>query len=161
LLAWRRRRDGDEAAPTRAEMRALAEAHPGALRELDTLGERELARRVEGVACATTGGPIEPWMTWVLLMHRLLAAALFLKSERSAGKAGRAEPPPDSQGRARLRAQAEALAQVPLPDALVEALLSPPGGRVTPIVLAEVAARFHRPVEEVAAVLLPSRRQSA
>ena len=44
LAGWRGQRDGGSSA-TRDELRALAAEFPGCLRELDTLGAEELARR--------------------------------------------------------------------------------------------------------------------
>jgi hypothetical protein len=159
LLRWRQRRDADEPAPERTALRTLAEAYPGALRELDTLGEPELARRAAVADAAALGGPREPWMAWVLALHRLLAAALFLKrahAKNSGGKSGDTREPPNHSS---LTAEAERIAGTPLSNDLVTALLSPPGGRATPIALAAVATRFQQPVAVVAATLLPSRRR--
>lgn len=59
----------------RAELRAFATAWPGALRELDTLPDDELARRLE--ACAR--GDDAPWIAWMARYHELMRAALALR----------------------------------------------------------------------------------
>jgi hypothetical protein len=76
LVALRSRRDGDGPAATRAELRALAAEFPGALRELDTLGAPELARRADACAAALAGGIQEPWMAWIDGFHTLMRQAL-------------------------------------------------------------------------------------
>ncbi|HXJ23527.1 MAG TPA: hypothetical protein VMT03_25150 [Polyangia bacterium] len=76
LVALRSRRDGDGPAATRAELRALAAEFPGALRELDTLGAAELARRADACAAALAGEIQEPWMAWIDAFHTLMRGAL-------------------------------------------------------------------------------------
>ena len=76
LVALRARRDGGGAAATREELRALAAEFPGCLRELDTLGVKELARRAEAAATAASGGAREPWMDWIAAYHALMSDAL-------------------------------------------------------------------------------------
>ncbi len=83
LVALRARRDGGGAPATRDELRALAAEFPGALRELDTLGPGELARRAAAAAAAAAGGPGEPWMDWIADYHALMADAL---AARAAGE---------------------------------------------------------------------------
>ncbi len=46
-------------------------------------------------------------------------------------------------------------------DPFERAVLSPPGGRMLPVVVAAVAAAFGEPQERVAAKLFPSRRPAA
>ncbi|MFL5306789.1 MAG: hypothetical protein ACJ8F1_16350 [Polyangia bacterium] len=128
LVELRGRRDGDGPAATRAELRALAAEFPGALRELDTLGAPELQRRAAACAVAAGGGPAEAWMAWIDRFHVLMRRAL--------------------QARARGAAT----------DPFERAVLSPPDGRMMPVVLAEVAAAFGEPHERVATRLFPSRR---
>jgi hypothetical protein len=147
LAALRARREGagDADGPGRQQLRDLSRAFPGALRELDTLGLPELRRRAGAAAAAAAGGPTEPWMPWILHFHRLLAAALAVK-----GATGTAP--------AQLQRLAESAAGEPVTPALVAAFLRPPGGRLAPLVLREVAARFGVPAATVATTLLPSRR---
>jgi hypothetical protein len=61
---------------TRDELRSLAGEFPGCLRELDTLGPDELARRAAAAAAAAAGGPREPWMDWIAAYHALMTEAL-------------------------------------------------------------------------------------
>src|SRR5436190_24087456 len=78
LVALRARRDAGGAPATRAELRTLAAEFPGRLRELDTLGRDELARRATAAVAAAAAGTREPWMEWIAahpaLMRRALAA---------------------------------------------------------------------------------------
>jgi len=76
LLALRGRRDTGGAPATRDELRALAARFPGCLRELDTLGADELARRATAAAAAAGGGAREPWMDWIAAYHALMSDAL-------------------------------------------------------------------------------------
>ena len=86
LAALRDRREGSGPAATRDELRALASQFPGCLRELDTLGGPEIARRAASCAAAAEGGPVEPWMAWIAAYHELVAASL-------AARAGAARKP--------------------------------------------------------------------
>jgi hypothetical protein len=129
LSALRARRDGDGAAATRAELRALAAAFPGALRELDTLGAAELKRRADACAAALAGSPPEPWIAWIDRFHALMRRAL---AARARGDGPR--------------------------DRFERAVLSPPGGRMLPVVVSEVAGAFGVPAERVARALFPPRR---
>jgi hypothetical protein len=88
LASLRARRDHGGAAATRDELRALAAEFPGALRELDTLGPAELARRAAACAAAAAGGPREPWMAWIAAYHDLVAETLAARARR------RGQPPP-------------------------------------------------------------------
>ena len=84
LVRLRARRDQGGAAATRDELRALAAEFPGALRELDTLGPAELARRAAACAAAAAGGPREPWMAWIAAYHDLVAETLAARARRRA-----------------------------------------------------------------------------
>jgi hypothetical protein len=84
LVALRDRRDGGGAPATRDELRALAAEFPGCLRELDTLGPSELARRATAVAAAASGGPCEPWMHWIASYHALMNEALAARARGEA-----------------------------------------------------------------------------
>jgi hypothetical protein len=84
LAALRARRDGGGEPATRGELRALAREFPGCLRELDTLGRPELARRAMAAAAAAAGGAREPWMDWIASYHALMSEAL---AARAGGRA--------------------------------------------------------------------------
>jgi hypothetical protein len=80
LMALRARRDAGGAPATRDELRALAARFPGCLRELDTLGRDELARRATAAAAAAAGGAREPWMEWIAGYHALMTDALAARA---------------------------------------------------------------------------------
>jgi hypothetical protein len=84
LVALRARRDGGGAAATRDELRTLAAEFPGCLRELDTLGSEELARRATAVAGAAAGGVREPWMDWIAAYHTAMTDALAARARGEA-----------------------------------------------------------------------------
>jgi hypothetical protein len=137
LAALRARRDTDGAPATRVELRALASEFPGCLRELDTLGTAELARRT--LACAAVaerGAAPEPWMAWIDGYHALMRQALQTRAARLRGTA------PDES------------------DDFVRAVLAPPGGRVGVVILRALASRFGVPAATIAAALFPTRRPS-
>lgn len=70
----------------RAELRAFSAEWPGALRELDTLPDDEIARRLDACEAAAAGGDEAPWMAWAARYHELMRAALALRrGERPAG----------------------------------------------------------------------------
>jgi hypothetical protein len=84
LRALRARRDQGGAPATRDELRALAGRFPGCLRELDTLGPEELARRATAAAAAAAGGAREPWMDWIAAYHALMTDALDARARGEA-----------------------------------------------------------------------------
>jgi len=81
LVTLRTRRDGGGPATTRDELRQLAGEFPGCLRELDTLGPEEMARRAAATAAAAGGGPREPWMDWIAGYHALMGEALAARAQ--------------------------------------------------------------------------------
>lgn len=154
LARLRRRKDGGDDRTTRATLRALAREFPGCLRELDTLGPTEIARRARAAAAAATGrGKRAPWMAWIAAYHRLMRAALNVK--RATGR--RRGAGDDAEGLAR---EAGADAGVAIDAAFVALVARPPGGRVGPVVLREIGRRFAVPAADVAAALFPLRRPS-
>lgn len=141
LEALRGRRDGGGSAATRAELRALAREFPGCLRELDTLGAAEIARRAAACAeaaarsAAAPAPEPEPWMAWIAAYHTLMARALEVRA--SSGDSARATA-----------------------DVFEQAALAPPGGRINVVVLREIGQRFGVPAATVAETLFPVRRRS-
>jgi hypothetical protein len=117
LLALRGRRDGGGAPATRQELRVLAGEFPGCLRELDTLGRDELARRAAAVAAAAAGGPREPWMDWIASYHALMAEALAARAR------GQAVPAPE--GRLNVQVLRELGARFGVAAATIAATLFP------------------------------------
>ncbi|MEA2696909.1 MAG: hypothetical protein QOI66_1180 [Myxococcales bacterium] len=155
LLDLRRARDqrgaraaesGPAAAVLRERLRALAQEFPGCLRELDTLGATELARRVEALAQAAGGGAPEPWMAWIAGYHALMRAALHLKGM-----------PPATSDAARARGAAQA-AGTPVDAAFIQAVQRPPQGRMGIVVLRTLGAQFGVPPSTIATTLFPRRR---
>jgi hypothetical protein len=156
LVALRARRDQQPARPQpddvpsppvsektpAAVLRSLAREFPGCLRELDTLGPTELARRAARVEqAAEAGAATEPWMSWIARYHSLMRAALAIR--RAGGSA--AEDPRD-------RASLDA--------AFVADVMAPPDGRLGIVVLRRLAHDFGVPAREIAAALFPLRRPS-
>jgi hypothetical protein len=136
LAGWRGQRDEGSSA-TRAELRALAAEFPGCLRELDTLGAAELARRALACAGAAEGATAgEPWMAWIDGYHDLMRRAFATRDRRARGASGEGD------------------------DDFERAILSPPGGRMGVVVLRALASRFGVPAATIAAALFPVRRPS-
>jgi hypothetical protein len=72
----------------RDELRALAAAFPGALRELETLSTDTIAARLAAAEDAARRGEGPAWVLWTALYHVTLRAALAAK------KSGDATPLP-------------------------------------------------------------------
>lgn len=137
LVGLRARRDAGGAGgggQVTIQLRELAAEFPGCLRELDSLGAAELARRAQAVEEAARGGPREQWMAWIWGYHQLMRGALAIRrGERADGELG-----------------PEFAAQV----------VAPPAGRIGIVVLRRLAATYGRPAKEIAAALFPVRRPS-
>jgi hypothetical protein len=147
--------NGAHHASVRDLLRELSRRFPGSLRELDTLGLLELQRRAKVARAAAAGGAREPWMAWILAFHRLTAAALLIKRDLAARRRGR----PVNEGAS--RKQATELARFTLEPPLVASLIHPPGGRLAPVVLRELARRFAVEPRALSETLFPSRRRRA
>jgi hypothetical protein len=134
LVELRHRRDQGGDASGGGALRALAVEFPGCLRELDTLGLRELERRAD-VARASTVDPsaAEPWIEWIAAYHELMRTALALRDPARAGA-------------------------VVVDAAFAAAVRSPPHGRIGVVVLRALAARFEVPAATISAALFPARR---
>jgi hypothetical protein len=135
LAELRARRDEGGTPATRGELRLLAGEFPGCLRELDTLGADELARRAVAVAAAAAGAIREPWMAWIAAYHTMMKDAL---AARAGGAAGGGEPEDD----------------------FARAALDPPEGRLNVMVLRALSARFGVDPTTIAETLFPVRRPS-
>jgi hypothetical protein len=145
LSALRERRDQGEdggGAAKLSALRALADEFPGCLRELDTLGGTELARRAESVAVAAAGGPREVWMDWICGYHRLMRAALAIRQRRRTDDGAVVSDDPH------------------VDEAFIAAVNAPPQGRMGIVVLRRLAAIYETPAREIAAALFPLRRPS-
>ena len=138
LAELRARRDRGEpggGAEKLSALRELAREFPGSLRELDTLGGVELARRAERTAAAAEGEEREAWMEWICGYHQLMRAALEIR-----------------------RGPARAIEGID--EAFVAAVKAPPQGRIGIVVLRRLAAIHTTPAREIAAALFPLRRPS-
>lgn len=141
---------GDERDP-RARMRALAARYPGALRELDELPMEAVEARIDALDRALGGdAAAPPWAETLGRYHGWMRVALRLKRATGAGRTREAahaflrshRPAPGEPSRAEL---AERL----------DAILRPPGGRLSRYVLRRVAEELGRPVEELTSEAFP------
>lgn len=131
----------EEDAP-RAELRALAQRFPGALRELDQRSLVELQARRSAMDAALDGAPPPDWFTPQDLYHRFLRAALRL---RPALRAGRALPEaPDDE-----------LSAGALGETWLSAIDRPEGGRLNPLAYAFVAQQTGMSVPAVTLLVAP------
>jgi hypothetical protein len=152
LVELRRRRDAGGDPMGGGGLRALATEFPGCLRELDTLGLPELERRASAAAAAAAGAPAEPWLSWIGAYHGLLRGALAVRAPARSPDAAS-----DATALARLASAAAGLA---IDETFVDAVLTPPGGRIGVVVLRALAVRFDVPAATIAAALFPARRPS-
>jgi hypothetical protein len=141
-------------APPRAELRALADRYPGALRELDELTMVEIERRLGHLRALVTGrsSAAEAWVGPLWLFHRRLRGALaakrWLRGRRHVSSIDRAALEARGElGGGEARAWAAHLAE----------LARPPTGRVTDVVFEHVAAELNLPVESLATLVLGAR----
>jgi hypothetical protein len=124
-------------AAQRSELRALAAAWPGALRELDSLDTDEIDRRAAACAAAACGdGHEEPWMAWIARYHELMWAALALRRGVPAQEAG-------------------------VDEDFARAVGRPQHGRLNVTVFARLAAEADIPVRTLWDALFPRRGKSA
>jgi hypothetical protein len=145
LTELRARRDAGGTGHGTAGLRELAREFPGCLRELDTLGGAELARRAEATAAAATdGGARQSWMDWICGYHLLMRAALDIRRGGSAATG--------------VMALADDASVVD--DAFIAAVKAPPAGRIGIVVLRRLASIHGAPAKEIAAALFPLRRPS-
>lgn len=153
-LEMKRLRLEDEAgvaADPRPAMRALASRFPGALREIDELSLETIDARVASLDRAIERDEPEPWMIALCRYHAWLRLALALRR----GVAGER-----TQERARAwlaGADGAVDPDRPPPDTIDEetlaAILRPPGGRLSRVVLLRVAAELDVPAEWVESLL--------
>lgn len=124
-----------EGGDPRPAMRALASRFPGALREIDELPMELIDARLAAIEWALAGAPPEPWMIALGRYHAWMRLALGLRlacaRERSveaarAWLAGAARPHVDD------------VDPRELDDAMLAAILRPPGGRLHHVVLSRI-----------------------
>ncbi len=156
MLEMRRVHDSGAAHDPRAEMRALAQQFPGALREIDELPLEVIAQRIEQLSAVVDQQmPLSSWMVWMVEYHGHWRAALrirrmglprvdiavALEQLQQTYVAAHDEPPLTAF-------DAETLA----------AVLKPENGRLNPWVLSRIAAAHGVAMSEIHAQLFPSGR---
>lgn len=130
-----RQRQITDVAP-RAELVALAAAFPGALRELDCLPLDELERRLLALrAVDRDNADIEQWMILQIAYHGFMRAVLRLRRLLRAAHADS----PDSQTLLRYRQRPDEPAPQRFDAEALATIRKPPGGRLNPWVLEQVA----------------------
>ena len=181
LLVWRARRDGasdndaqddakhdakvgqpPDAETDRRALRDLAHEFPGALRELDVLGLAEITRRVERLRDRVTmtveaGGNLgidDSWVEWILAYHGLMRAALIVK--RASGRTRRQLS--GAELALTLEAARGHFEWPAIDEAFVRAVITPPGRRLTAVVLVALGRHFGAPAAEISRTLFPPRR---
>ena len=152
LAELRRDRAGGGEPPPARVFKALAGEFPGALQELDTLPLEVIEERESALARAADGGEVSPWMEWLHGFHTLMRAALRVKVRLAGAR-------DVSDDRARALAL-EAARHGPADDvdvSFVCAVARPPGGRITPVVLSRLAARFGADPDRIGDEIFPAR----
>jgi len=155
LAELRRARARGEPIPDRSVFRALAREFPGALYELDRAPLDDIDARRSALAATVGGGAAAPWMTAMATYHALYRAALYLKVRLKKGHA------PGAEEAVSLAGAAARHAAIDVGAAFVQAVAQPAGGRIGPVVLAEVASREGVPEPEARQAMFPTRRDFA
>jgi len=153
LLVWRRAHRAAGTVAERSQLRGLARAFPGALRELDTEPLEVIESRVAALARAARGGPSEPWMHWMVAYHAVMRAALWLKPRLARGAAFSR----DAEELAALLARAPTC-RIPLDLAFVERVARPPSGRLNRVVFRVLGEVFELDGDALWDGLFPARR---
>lgn len=158
MLTLRRMHDAGTEHDPRPELRALATAFPGALREIDQLPLHVIEQRVLELDRALADlSATQTWMTWMAEYHGLLRVALRLKRsiparDRTAAAHELAvQQLQDAQNEA-----ADAPAVATLDRSTLLAMLRPPRGRLSAWVIEQIASRHGVSVDDVRAQLFPA-----
>ncbi len=138
----------------RSRLAALARQFPGALREIDQLMLEDLHARIADLdaVIAREGAPA-PWMTAIALFHQLFRGALCAK--RWMSTVGTAA----EDARRAFEADLPSLAYPEDARAWLDeldAIASPPRGRLADLVLARIANAMAITAEEARALVVPS-----
>ena len=149
---------GEEPDESRRRMASLAARFPGALREIDDLELDEISARIEKLDSALSGiHAVEPWMEAMALFHTLARGAL--RAKRWLG--GRKRVGPDVEQ----SFAAHVVATEPDDDArhwagALDALASPPSGRITALVYARIAAAIGVDIDRARALVFGEGRRA-
>jgi len=146
LADLRRKHAAGAKPPENAELRALAKAFPGALRELDQLTEDEIGRRERALRLAAKTANLEPWMRWIHGYHGVLRAGLYIKVRSKAAP---------EESAVELAARASTHAGYPVDATFVSMLRERGRCRVTVVALEVLAERFGIDFSTLRATLLP------
>lgn len=155
LVELRRARARGEPIPEKAVFKRLAAEFPGALYELDRAPMEDLDARREALAATLAGAPEAPWMRPMAAYHALYRAALHVKARAGKG------PAPGAEELSALAAAASRHAAIEVGVAFARAVARPAGGRIGPIVMAEVAARHGEAEDAIREAMFPTRRNFA
>jgi hypothetical protein len=152
LAELRRARAAGGAVAERAVLRALAREFPGALRELDTVPADEIEARRVALAAASTGGAVEPWMTWMVAYHATMRAALVAK-----GRLSRARDLSDAMVE-KTRDEVKRRTGLSIEPSFVHAVARPPHGRLNRAVFERLGQIFGLSPDVIWEALFPARR---
>ena len=150
MAELRRTQHQTTGAEARGPLRVLSREFPGSLRELDLLPLDQIEARATRFERAAEGGPIEPWMEWMMAYHATMRAALDVKRElggrrslsrSDAGVIAARTAPPGS-----VRVDAE----------FVLAVAMPPRGRLNAIVFECLEAHFEAREGSIDQALFPA-----
>jgi hypothetical protein len=143
----------------RERLRALARDFPGALRELDTIDDAELARR----RAASREAEPAAWLRWMAAYHTLMRRALALRrGDRSEldsthGDSIEGREATVSGDVALPRRNGSAQRELGIDDEFADAIRSPRHGRMNVVVFEALARRFALPVATLWDALFPQR----
>jgi hypothetical protein len=149
----RRARARGEPVPERAVFKALADAHPGSVAELDTLPIEEIDARAAALHEAARGGPSAPWMSWLASFHALFRAALRIRLRSLARR------DLDDERACALALDASTHAGIAVDEAFARAVCRPPEGRLAAVVYARLSRDTGEPPAILKRVLFPGSRR--
>lgn len=130
-------------------LRQLAEEFPGALRELDVLPLPTIEARIAELERALELQRIEPWMEWMHQFHTLMRVALAAKRRLEGLRFV------DDTRAAEIADEVAAKLGCECDKNFVRAVASPPDGRLSRLVLAQIASRFEVELPLVQSALFP------
>lgn len=156
MLEMRRMHDTGVEEDPRAEMRALAQQFPGALREIDELPLDVIAQRIEQLsAVVDQQAPLSSWMVWMVEYHGHWRAALRIR------RMGLPRVDVDVALQQLQHSYVAAHDEPPLAAFDTETLLAvlkPANGRLNPWVLSRIAEAHGVATSDVYAQLFPAGR---
>lgn len=155
MVRLRGAHDAGDPADPRPAMRALAARFPGALREIDELPLDVIAARLADLEHALAGAAPAPWIVALSRYHAWMRLALGLR--RACARDRRVEVARAWLATAR-REHPDDVAPSDVDDALLGAILRPPGGRLHRVVLDRVAREIDLGPASIDALFCNPRR---